>query len=468
MSCSFLRSAILLCVVVSLGCSKGAGPQTSRPSAPPSVATPRQAASPGRAAAAVKDSQSQQAASASPVPASAIPPPGAPYWPRFHGPKGDNLSADTGLLKEWPEGGPKLLWTAKGLGPGFASVTLANGLIYTAGNNNDKTMITAMDMEGKIRWQTDNGAAWTGDSPGTRGTPTIDGDRLYHESPLGEVTCMSAKRGEKQWNVNILKEFEGENITWALAESLLTDGDRVICCPGGSKASVAALDKMTGKTVWTSKPTGVKTSYATPVLTECEGLRMILTMNSKAFLAVNADNGDLLFTVPHETRYDVNATSPIYHDGHVFICSGYGSGAALFKLKVDGQKASVEQVWESKELDNHHGGVILLDGYLYGAAQEKNRGGWICLDWKTGEKMCAEKGVGKGSLTYADGMLYTLSEQRDMGLVPATPKEHKVVSKFKIPSGGDGPSWAHPVVCGGRLYVRHSDQLFAYDVRAGQ
>jgi len=392
-----------------------------------------------------------------------------PFWPRFHGPKGDNLSPETGLLKKWPEGGPKLLWTAKGLGHGFSSVTLANGLIYTSGNKDGKTTITAMDLDGKTQWQVDNGAAWTGDSPGTRGTPTIDGDRVYDESPLGELSCYSAKTGQKAWNVNILKEFEGQNITWALSESLLVDGDRVVCCPGGRKASVVALDKMTGKPVWTAKPTGVKTSYATPVVAECQGLRMILTMNSKAFLAVHADTGDLLVTFPHETLYEVNATSPICrHEGHVFITSGYGSGSALLMLKVDGQKASVEQVWESKEIDNHHGGVILLDGYLYGAAHQSNHSAWVCLEWSTGTKMYAEHGVGKGSLTYADGMLYTLSEHRDMGLVEATPKGHKVISKFKVPSGGDGPSWAHPVVCGGRLYVRHSDQLFAYDVRAGQ
>jgi outer membrane protein assembly factor BamB len=305
-----------------------------------------------------------------------------------------------------------------------------------------------MDLDGKTVWQKANGGAWTGSYPGARGTPTLDGDRLYHESPVGEVVCMNAKTGETIWSVNILKEFDGKNIQWALAESLLIDGDRVICCPGGDKASVVALDK--------------KTSYASAVLSECQGLRMILNMNSKAFLAVNADSGDLLFTVPHETRYDVNATSPIYHDGQVFICSGYGSGSALFKLKVEGQKVSAEQVWQSKELDNHHGGVILLDGYVYGAA---SGGSWVCLEWKTGAKMYGERGVGKGSATYADGMLYTLSEQRDLGLVEAAPKTHRVISKFKIPSGSDGPSWAHPVVCGGRLYVRHSDQLFAYDVR---
>jgi outer membrane protein assembly factor BamB len=451
---SVVSGGMVVWVAVTVGC-------TGKTEESPAARTPDNMATVGDTSAAQPGLRSDVVSTST----SAAIPAGTPFWPRFHGPKGDNLSSDTGLLKEWPKSGPPLLWTAKGLGHGYASVTLANGLIYTAGNIDEKTVVTALDLDGKLRWQADNGPAWTRDYPGTRGTPTIDGDRVYHESPLGELTCYDAKSGQKIWSVNILKQFDGQNITWALAESVLIDGDRLICCPGGDKASVAALDKKTGKTVWTTPSTGVKTSYASPVLVEDQGLRMILTMNSKAFLAVNADTGELLCTFPHQTSYDVNATSPIYREGHVFLCSGYGTGSVLLKLTVNGKKASVEQVWKNKDLDNHHGGVIFLDGYLYGAAY---RGNWVCLEWKTGKRMYSERGVGKGSLTFADGMLYTLSEQRDLGLVEATPKAHKVISKFKIPSGGEGPSWAHPVVCGGRLYVRHSDQLYAYDVRAGQ
>jgi outer membrane protein assembly factor BamB len=385
-----------------------------------------------------------------------------PYWPRFHGLYGNNLSAETGLLKEWPEGGPELVWRTDGIGHGFSSVAITGGLIYTAGNVDKKTVITAVDMDGNVQWQVENGKAWTGEHPGSRGTPTVDGDRLYHESPLGELVCLNAKTGERIWGLNILDEFGARNIQWALAESVLIDGDRVICCPGGSQASVVALDKTTGRTVWAAEGTGDLAGYASPVLAECQGLRMILTMNQKALIGVGADRGDLLFRHEHVTRYDINATAPIYHDGHVFISSGYGAGSELLKIRVDGQQAAARQVWESKELDNHHGGVILLDGHLYGSS---HGGKWICLKWETGEVAYAERGVGKGSLTYADGMLYTFSENREMGLVKATPDGHTVISQFELPSGGPGNSWAHPVVCGGRLYLRHSDSLFAYNVR---
>ena len=388
-----------------------------------------------------------------------------PYWPQFHGPKRNNLSTDTGLLQSWPREGPRLVWTARGIGHGFSTVSIAGGRIYTAGNIDERTVITAMDMDGRIQWQTANGKAWKEPYGGTRGTPTVDGDRLYHESPLGDVVCLRAADGKKIWGLNILEKFHGKNITWALAESLLIDGDRVICCPGGPKASVAALDKRTGRTVWTARSTGDLAGYASPILVQWGGLRIILTMTARALIGVNADTGELLWRFEHVTFADENIIKPVYHRGEVFISTIFDAGSVKLKINVKGGKAAVEELWRSDNLDNQHGGVILLDGYLYGACRGKNNAKWICLDWKTGRMMYAERGVGKGSLTYADGMLYILSENRTMAMVKPTAKEHEVVSRFEIPAGPEGPTWAHPVVCGGRLYVRHGDLLYAYDVR---
>ena len=383
-----------------------------------------------------------------------------PFWPRFHGLAGDNKSADTGLLKKWAKGGPKLIWTAKGIGNGYSSVSIANGMIFTAGNITKKTVVTAMDFGGKIQWQYKNGPAWTKATPGSRGTPTVDGRRLYHQSPHGQLVCLVAKSGKKIWDLNTYKKFGGRKTYWAFAESVLIDGDRVIVCPGGTEASVVALNKMTGETVWKAKDTGDANSYATPALVVRDGLRMILTMTGKAFIAVNADDGELLLRFPFPTRHDVNALMPLYHDGHVFLSSGYGTGAKLLKLKVQGKTAAVEEVWHSKELANHHGGVLLIDGYVYGATNK-----WICLDWKTGKMQWNKQGVGKGSVTFADGMLYTMSEKNKVGLSKPTPEGHELISQFEIPEQGKGPSWAHPVVCGGRLYIRHDGFLYAYDVR---
>jgi len=393
------------------------------------------------------------------------PPQAAPYWPRFHDPEGTNRSPDTGLLKQWPDEGPKLVWQASGIGHGFSSVSLADGRIFTAGNLGGATTVTALDLAGGKLWQYDNGPAWNKSYEGTRGTPTADGEYVYHQSPLGELVCLKSTTGEKVWNVNVLNKFGGENIRWALAESVLIDGDRLICCPGGRDASVVALDKRTGETVWQTPSTGKPAAYASAILADISGLRMVLTMNSEALLAVNAGNGKLLFTFPHQTKYDVNATMPLVQDDHVVISSGYGTtGTKKLRILVEGKEARAEQVWHSRELDNHHGGLVLADGYIYGASHNYNGGKWICLNWNTGEMQYAERGVGKGSLTYADGMLYTYSEKRKVGLVPATPVRHDVVSDFRVDDGGGGPSWAHPVVIGGRLYLRHGDTLFCYAV----
>jgi outer membrane protein assembly factor BamB len=385
------------------------------------------------------------------------------FWPQFHGPHRNNISTETGLLKRWPADGPPLLWTARGIGEGYSSVSMADGLIYTAGNIGDNTVVTALDMDGKVQWRYENGRAWTDPKPGSRSTPTVDGDRLYHKSPRGDLVCLNARSGTEIWALNILDEFASKNITWALAESLLVDGDRVICSPGGPQTAVVALNKMTGQVVWTSPSTGELAGYASPSLCEYAGTRILSTMTAKACIGLNADTGELLWHVRHLTPYNENIFMPILHDGCVFYSTGHKVGAKKLKIDVADGEVAVKTLWQSRELDNHHGDVILLDGYLYGSG---HRRGWICLDWETGETMYNEPGVGKGSLTCGDGMLYTLGERGRMGLVKATPQRHEVISQFGLPPAGKGPSWAHPVVCGGRLYIRHDDFLYAYDVRA--
>jgi outer membrane protein assembly factor BamB len=393
----------------------------------------------------------------------------APYWPRFHGPKGDNISTETALLKHWPEQGPRLLWTVKGIGQGFAGVTIVDGRIYTAGDIGDDLVIFALDMEGRVQWRAKNGASWSESGPpGARGTPTVDDNRLYHENAHDEVVCLDVKTGRKIWGVNLASQFQGRRDGFGRAESLLIDGDRVICSPGGA-AAMAALDKKTGRTVWKSPSAGEPAGYTSPIPAEYRGLRMILTMASKSLIGVNADSGELLWRFEHFTpRYVANCVNPIYHDGHVFLSGGYGLGSALLRIDIQEGRSTIQPVWRSKDLDNRHGGVILVDGCVYGAAHFNNHAQWICLDWKTGRKMYAEKGVGEGSLTCAGGMLYMMNERREIGMLKATPAGFQIVSRFKIPEGGEGPTWAHPVVCGGRLYVRHADRLYAFDVRATQ
>jgi outer membrane protein assembly factor BamB len=390
------------------------------------------------------------------------------FWPEFRGPQRDGVSRETGLLPMWPEDGPTLLWTATGIGHGFPTASIAGGMIYTAGNMDRQTMITALDLDGRIRWQTANGPDWVGTQPGqpgARSVPTIAQDQLFHLSPVGELVALDAKTGVRQWGLNVLDAFGSENITWAQAASPLVDGQRVIVAPGGPQTTVVALDRRDGQILWQSPSVGDLAAYGSPVLVEHDGLRMIVTMTSKSVVGVAADDGTLLWQVDHETRWAESNFTPLVHDGHVFVSTQF-TGSVLIRLDVQGDLCTARPVWRSEDLDNHHGGVVLLDGYLYGSGRA-NGGRWACLDWETGELQYLERGVGKGSVVAADGMLYTLSERGVLGLVPATPERHEPVAQFSIPDHGSGPVFAHPVVCGGRLYVRHGEFLYCYQIRRG-
>ncbi|MFW6107351.1 MAG: PQQ-binding-like beta-propeller repeat protein [bacterium] len=386
-------------------------------------------------------------------------------WPQFHGPRRDNKSDETGLLKKWPSEGPPLLWSAQGIGEGFSTVAISPGLIYTTGNIGKDTVITALGLDGQVRWKAANGPAYRRAVPGTRGTPTVDGSRLYHENADGDVVCLDARTGQRIWSLNILEKFHGRNTTWALAESLLVDGDKVICTPGGRDAGLVALHKTTGETLWVCRGTDEKPGYCSPIVVDYRGVRQIVTMLARSVIGVHAETGKLLWHAEHVTPHDENISVPVFHDGCILVSTQY-TGSWMLRLVVDGQSVSPEQVWHSKALDNQHGGILLVEGHVYGSCRKNRRGPWVCLEFDTGERMYAERGIGRGSLTYADGMLYAWNHKGAVALVRPTPRAFEIVSQFPIPKGGKGPTWAHPVVCGGRLYLRHGDRLWVYDVKA--
>jgi len=386
-----------------------------------------------------------------------------PYWPQFHGPLRNNLSTETGLLKQWSPEGPPLKWTARGIGQGYSSVSLAHNRIYTSGNINGKTVISALGLTGRTAWQETIGDGWISKKnyPGTRATPTLLGKRLFYMSPIGEVVCLDALSGKKIWGFNVLERFNSQPPRWGLAESIVIYDGRVFCCPGGPETAVVALDLETGRVLWKSPSTGDLAGYATVTVAEYKGVPMIITMTAKAVIGVHAGNGELLWRYAHETPYDMNVQRPVYHRGRVLI-SSVKTGAVMLEIEVRGGACSVKPVWTSTDLDNHHGGVTLLDGYVYGSCWHR---GWSCLEWETGKTMYYERRLDKGSLTYADGHFYVLSEKRKMSLVKAVPQAYEAVSEFPLPDAGQGFSWARPVVCGGILYIRHDDFLYAYDVR---
>ena len=407
-------------------------------------------------------------------------------WTIFGGLNRDNVSPETGLLKSWSEGGPPLLWKASEVGsteyPGYSSVTVAEGRVFTAGNvrtgENDQeahAYVFALDERtGKEIWRYRNGAAWTdrGHYPGERGTPTIDADRVYAYSAVGRIACLEAATGKEIWARDLRAEYEATLPIWAFAESPYIDGNKVILWIGGEKAAVVALNKMTGEPIWTTPSTGQRGGYASMIVFDHGGQRIYVNTNQKGVLGVHAETGAQLFFIPHETSWDVLATTPHFFDGKLFITSGYGTGAKLYRLNVSGNTITPEEIWENKNFDNQHGGIVIKDGYVYTATHNYGRGrNWVCLKLEDGTIAWENPGVFMGSLTSADGMLYCMSEREgEVALVKATPEGYEETGRFRLPSqeegGGVGMFWAHPVVVNKKLFLRHGNILYCYDVAA--
>ena len=399
----------------------------------------------------------------------------AAEWSMFHGPDATNRSPDTGLLTSWPEGGPTLLWKISDIGEGvsgYSSVSIQNGRLFTTGNRGGRSIVYCFDLDGKKLWEYDNGPAWTGSFPGTRSTPTVCGDFVYDLSPHGQLVCLRVENGEMVWTRNILTEFEGANIIWGLCESLRIDGDKIFCAPGGTKASLVALNKRTGEIVWTAPSLGYRTSYGSPVIFEQDGLRIIAATYAKGLFGVNIENGELLFRFRHEQAFDIN-TSPIYHEGSLFFTNTWddrgndvgGSGGVKLRVTVTDGKVSLDHVWTNRDLDSVHDNVILLDGFLYGISYGHRGGAFVVIDWATGETRQDRQRLGRGSaLTWAEGLIYLMSEAGEMFLLRPNPERFEIVSQFALPEEGEGRFWAHPVVIGQRLYVRHGTFLYCYDI----
>lgn len=389
-------------------------------------------------------------------------------WPQFRGPERDGTSPEAGLMKQWPAGGPKELWSYDELGEGYSSVSVADGTIYTCGKEGDQGYLYALDLDGNLKYRVHYGQAWNekGNYPGTRTAPTVDGDRVYLMSGHGRLSCHDAATGKQLLYVDTLDKFNGRNIRWGIAESVLIDGRKVICTPGGRNATVVALDKMTGETIWTSKGLSQRSAYCSPLLIERGGTRLILTLVEKALAGIDADTGEVYWTVPHEVSYDIQAVSPVYHDGIVYITNGYRKGSHGFALSADGK--NIEKKWSERSLDVHHGGVVLIDGDIHGAS---TRGEWMCLDIATGKVEFTDRSdgsdrlVGKGSVIYVDDRLYVYGEKGGVGLVRIKPDGYEMTGSFEIKKGSK-EHWAHPAISDGRLYIRHGEVLMCYDIEA--
>jgi outer membrane protein assembly factor BamB len=387
-------------------------------------------------------------------------------WPQFNGANGDNISRETGLLKQWPKDGPPLLWIGNGLGQGYSSVSVANGRIFSAGDESKSAYVIALrEEDGKQIWKSKLGRPG-GDHPGTRATPTVDGDLLYMLGQWGDLVCYKAEDGQEVWRTNLNLEYSGHVMSgWGNAESPVVEGEKLICTPGGKKGTLMALDKKTGHEIWRSAELTDAAAYMAPAIAEIGGVRQAVVLTDRSVAGVGVADGKLLWRHDRPGSTAVVPT-PIVKDNFVYVTSGYGVGCDAFKVSGSASDGfTAEPVYtKNKVMVNHHGGVVLVDGYVYG---HSDSGGWTCQELASGKSKWTDKLVGKGTLTYADGRFYLRGERSgDIDLLEAGPDHHSVVGKLEQPNRSNDPAWAHLVVANGRLYVRDQGVLLCYDVRA--
>ena len=385
-------------------------------------------------------------------------------WPQWRGPDRTEVSKETGLLKQWPASGPKRVWLYENAGNGYSGPAIAGGKLFTMGTRDGGEILIALDANtGKEIWTAKIGPVLNNDwGDGPRGTPAVDGDRVYALGGQGNLICASIADGKVLWQ-ETMQNLGGRVPGWGYTESVLVDGNQVVCTPGGGKGAIAALDKMTGKPVWQSKEFTDGAQYSSIIAIDHNGARQYVQLTMKSLVGIAPGDGKLLWKSEWPGSTAVIPT-PIFHDGHVYVTSGYGVGCKLVKLGANNQ---VSDVYANKVMKNHHGGVVLVGDHLYGHADA----GWTCQDLKTGKEVWNHRGFGKGAIASADGMLYCLDEgSGTVVLIDASPKGWQEHGRFKLDPqtkirSSQGRIWTHPVISNGKLYLRDQDLIYCYDVK---
>jgi outer membrane protein assembly factor BamB len=378
-------------------------------------------------------------------------------WPQWRGPNRDGISKETGLLKQWPAGGPPLVWKATGAGGGYSSFSIVNGNLYTMGLRGDREYVIAFSTAtGKEVWATPHGSAFRNDrGDGPRGTPTVDGERLYALGGNGDLSCLDIKTGRSIWTMNVLSKFGGSNTRWGMSESPLVIGEKVLVNAGGPGASIVALKKTDGSLIWKSQSDEAGYSSAIPV--EVGGVTQVVFFTGSRAVGLDLRDGRLLWEYSRPSNDVANIATPVARGNRVFISSDYGTGGGVVEIKADGK---AQEVYFTKDMRNHHSSTVLVGDYLYGFSSSI----LTAMRFDTGEIAWRDRSVGKGSLVFADGNLYCFSENGVVGLVEATPTAYREKGRFQIKQGSL-PTWTHPVIAGGRLYLRDQDTIYAFDVR---
>jgi len=401
----------------------------------------------------------------------------APEWPGWRGPARDAFSPDTGLAGEWPAGGPPLAWKASGMGAGFSSLAIVDGRIYTMGDRDGAQQLMAFDAkDGALLWKTRVGPVWSDEYGGPRGTPSVDSGLVIALGTEGDLVAAEAATGKERWRRNLASDFGGQMMSmWKWSESPLVDGDHVIVTPGARGAALVALDKATGKEVWRAAipdlgPRGKDgAAYSSIVVSNAAGVRQYVQLMGRGLVGVRASDGKFLWGYNRIANDVANIPTPLVRANWVFASTGYQAGAALVELQKQGDGIAAHEVYflDAKTLQNHHGGMVLVANHVY-AGHGHRKGFPICVELTTGKVAWGgdirNAGSGSAAVVYADGHLYFRYENGVMMLIQATPDGYRENGSFTIP-GVVKPSWSHPVVLDGRLYLREQDMLYVYDVR---
>jgi outer membrane protein assembly factor BamB len=380
-------------------------------------------------------------------------------WPQWRGPRRDGVSAETGLLKQWPAGGPPLAWKSGGAGEGYSSFAVSGGRLYTLGARQGTEYLIAYDAaSGKKVWEVANGRRFENDrGSGPRSTPTVDGDRLYVFGSSGDLTVLDAASGKVFWTQNLLRTYGGSNIQWGLSESPLVLSDRIIVTPGGSGAAIVALKKTDGSLIW--KTQSDEPGYSSALLHTVGNVQQAIVFTGERALGVDVNDGRLLWSYNRVANRTANIATPIARRNRVFLSSDYGTGAALLSLAAEGNKVTASEVYFTNDMRNHHASSVLVGDYLYGFSSSI----LTAMQFDTGKVAWRDRSVGKGSVVVADNQLYLFSEQGVVGLADVNPSQYVERGRFQLKTGSL-PTWSHPVVSGGKLFLRDQDTIYAYRV----
>jgi outer membrane protein assembly factor BamB len=385
-----------------------------------------------------------------------------PDWFQWRGPNRDGVSAETGLLQDWPKGGPPVAWRIAGAGNGYSSFSASGGRLYTLGARSGNEYVIALDRaSGKKVWEYLNGRRFENDrGDGPRSTPTIDGDRLYVFGGSGDLTCLDLASGRKIWSINIVSKFGGVNPYWGYSESPLIVGDRILVNAGGRRASIVAVSKADGSTLWQQHSDGA--AYSSPMLMKTGSLNQVIFFTESHTMAVDPRDGRLLWSYNKANNGTANIATPIVRGTRVFVSSDYGTGGALLEVRAAGNLATANEIYFTREMRNHHASSVLVGDHLYGFSSSI----LTALKFDTGQMAWRDRSVGKGSLIYADNRLYLYSEDGVIGLAEANPAAYREHGRFSLAQQSGLPTWSHPIISGGLLVIRDQDTVYSYDIRA--